>query len=85
MPTSPAANTAAIATATANEPNAAPMKCSSRRSGVLAKREPVTAPNAIITVFVTHHGITTWMSPLPCSAAEVSMAPNSRPPGNRMR
>ena len=62
MPTSPAANTAVIATATANEPNAAPMKFASRRSGVLAKREPVTAPNAIITVLTTHHGITTWIS-----------------------
>ena len=59
MPTSPTANTAVTATATANEPKAAPRKCASSRSGVPAKREPVTAPNAIITVLATHHGITT--------------------------
>ena len=59
MPTSPAANTAVTAAATANEPKAAPMKCASMRNGVPAKREPVTAPNATITVLVTHHGITT--------------------------
>ncbi len=60
------------------------MKFTIKRSGVPAKREPVTAPNATITVLVTHHGITTWIVPLPCNAAEVSMAPNSKPPGKRM-
>jgi hypothetical protein len=47
------------ATATANEPKAAPIKSAISRNGVPAKRDPVTAPNAIITVLATHHGITT--------------------------
>ena len=40
--TRPTANTAAIATATANEPKAAARKFASSRSGILAKRAPIT-------------------------------------------
>ena len=78
-----AAKTAEIATATANEPKAAATKFSSIRGEVLAKREPVIAPIATIAVFATHHGITAWISPVPCRIAEVSMAPKSNPPGKR--
>ena len=72
-----AAKTAEIATANANEPKAAAKKFNNIRGEVLAKRDPVIAPIAIIAAFATHHGITAWMSPLPCRMADVSMAPNS--------
>jgi hypothetical protein len=55
---STAANTAAIATAAANDPNAAPRKFSNSRGGVLANREPVIAPIATIAAVATHHGMT---------------------------
>ena len=54
----PAAKIAAMATATANEPNAAATKFSNTRGDVFAKREPVIAPIAIIAVFATHQGMT---------------------------
>src|SRR5262249_21244568 len=79
------AKRALIATATANEPNAAPIKFNNNLGGVLAKREPVIAPIAIIAAFATHHGITVWISPLPCSTADDNMAPKSNPPGKRKR
>ena len=53
-----AAKTAAIVTATANEPKAAATKFSNNRGGVLANRDPVIAPIATIAVFATHHGMT---------------------------
>jgi hypothetical protein len=82
---STAAKRAAIATATANEPNAAVIKFSNRRNGVLAKREPVTAPIATIAVFATHQGMIAWTIPLPCNMAEDIIAPKSSPPGKRNR
>jgi hypothetical protein len=78
-------NSEAMVIATANDPSAAPRKRSRVRGSVLEKRAPVTAPMPITAALATHHGSAAESKPPPCRMPDPSMAPNIKPPGNRMR